>query len=170
MSVNTDEAVWTFAAPAGDTLEYPIGMALAGDGVMAALYDRPGEEMTPAAFSVSDAGDENGATVVFEDEPDADGDADAVLMIWRVTPRLQSSEIDSFGGSTGLVQERRHDRAMLIAQELGLDLRVAARGPLHEASWQRLPVAALRAGRYMAWDAQGQPIATAGAARGGLVS
>lgn len=170
MSVNVDQAVWTFAAPDGTVTDYDIGMVLHADDVAAALYDVNGDEMTLAAFSVSGVGEETGATVTFEDAPDADGDAAAELVIWRTTPLLQSSEIDSFGATTGLVQERRHDRAMLIAQEHGLDLSRALRGPLYEDALARLPRAALRRGKFLYFedDAEAQPAVVAALPAGSL--
>lgn len=109
-------------------------------------------------YSVSGEGEESGGDVTLSENL-ADGD---LLTIRRVRPLLQSTDIETQGVSDPSVLEDTFDHLTMICQQQQDEIDRSLRLPETEADLYELPTATQRANKFLAFDADGEPIASDG--------
>ena len=136
------------------------------------LTDALGVNTTQAIttdYTVSLNADQNnnpGGTVTMITAP-ATGET---LIITRVLEELQETDIANGGGFYPEVLEDALDRLTMLNQQNTATTNRALVAPLAEASIDTLPSIADRASKYLAFDADGNPVAVAGTTNAFVVS
>lgn len=89
------------------------------------------------------------------------------LTIGSVVPDVQSADLQNLSGFYPQVIEDALDRRTIETQQISEKLGRTLRGPISDlAALADLPTAAARAGKFMAFDALGQPIVSTGGVTG----
>lgn len=120
-------------------------------------------------YTVSINADQNnnpGGTVTMLTAP-ATGET---LIITRVIEEIQETDIANGGGFYPEVLEDALDRLTMLNQQNTATTNRALVAPLAEASIDTLPSIVDRASKYLAFDADGQPVATSGTANAFIVT
>jgi hypothetical protein len=136
------------------------------------LTDALGVNTTQAIttnYTVSLNGDQNnnpGGTVTMLVAP-ATGES---LIVQRIIEPLQETDITQGGGFYPEVIEDALDRLTMLGQQNTATTNRALVAPLAEATIDELPSIVDRASKYLAFDADGQPVATSGTANAFVVT
>jgi hypothetical protein len=109
-------------------------------------------------YSVDGMGDETGGDVTLSSDLTA-GD---LLTIRRVVPLLQETDIRNQGSYAASLHEDVFDHLCMIDQQQQDSIDRSLRLPETEADLYELPTATQRANKFLAFDADGEPIASAG--------
>lgn len=109
-------------------------------------------------YTVSGEGEEAGGNVTLS----ANLTSGDLLTIRRVRPLLQETDIETQGVSDPSVLEDTFDHILMICQQQQDEINRSLRLPETEADLYELPTAAQRASKFLAFDADGEPIASDG--------
>lgn len=109
-------------------------------------------------YTVSGEGEEAGGNVTLS----ANLTSGDLLTIRRVRPLLQETDIETQGVSDPSVLEDTFDHILMICQQQQDEINRSLRLPETEADLYELPTAAQRASKFLAFDADGDPIASDG--------
>ena len=110
-----------------------------------------------SGFSISNVGQQNGGNVTFAVAPSAD----VAIAIVRDVPQTQQSTLRDFDGFPALLITRNFDKVTVLVQQVSGLLDRGLRLSESDASVDmRLPQA--RQNQFLAFDAQGRPIASPG--------
>lgn len=99
-----------------------------------------------------------GGSVTFTTAPT---DGYTVTLI-RVTPKTQGTDFQNQGAFYPESHEEAFDREMMVSQELGEQVGRSLRGSFLDGPIDEMPPAADRANMYLAFDADGNPVMSAG--------
>lgn len=116
-------------------------------------------------YNVTGGGDATGTVTAIT--------APAVGVTWtisRKTARTQTAAYTDYGAFPAKTHEQALDRGVAISQEIEAKIAIALRAPANEIAVSDLPKLADRASKYLAFDAGGQPIASAAPSGGTPVS
>lgn len=109
-------------------------------------------------YTVTGVGDAPGGTIILATALEDD----ALLTIRRVLPLTQPTDIRDQGPFFPGTHEDAFDRAIMIVQQQQDILNRSFRAPENEASIGELPNIEERASKFLAFDADGDPIASSG--------
>ena len=117
-------------------------------------------------YSLSGIGTANGGNVTFVTAPASD----AEVVITRDMDVIRDTDYQDNGDLLAETLDDDMDRAIMLIQQLRQIMRRALRAPIAETSVDELPSAADRASKYLAFDADGKPVATSGTASEVIIS
>lgn len=109
-------------------------------------------------YTVTGEGDSTGGTIVLSTALEAD----AALTIRRVLPLTQPTDIRNQGSFFPETHEDAFDRGVMMIQQQQDVLDRSLKSPENESEIDELPSATDRASKFLAFDADGDPIASSG--------
>ncbi|MGE0255086.1 MAG: hypothetical protein AB7N54_13035 [Alphaproteobacteria bacterium] len=162
----------TRVAYAGDgaTVTFPVPFRfLENEHVAAVLRDAGGGEAAwteGTHYTLSGAGAPSGGTLTVATDPaDHTPDEGATLVIRRRAPATQETDLPEGGAFPSAALEDALDKLTMLAQQHDEALARALVYPVTDAAaGATLPNETQRAGRYLAFDGDGAPIASSGPA------
>lgn len=156
----------------GSTNEYDFTFKTFSDtDLLVVVADTAGTETTLVLntdYTVDGAGDDAGGSITLldasQDWIDDDGflETGYALVIKRVRPLLQETDIENQGPYYAHLHENAFDHFIMIAQQQQDQIDRSLRLPETEEGLTDLPGAAARANKFLAFDADSNPIASAG--------
>ena len=117
-------------------------------------------------YTVSGVGASGGGNVTFVTAP---ANAAAVV-VSRAMPYVREIDFQDNGDLLAATLDEDNDRAVMLIQQLRQLFNRSLRGPSADVSVSEMPDAASRASLYLAFDANGDPVATAGTTSSIIVS
>lgn len=115
--------------------------------------------LTTSAFSVSGVGSATGGTVTYPLSGGTPIAAGTTLTIARQLPLIQGTSLANQGPTFAAIESALDYVTMLVQQIENQAARAIQINPADTAFATPLPIAAVRAGQYMAFDSEGNPIA-----------
>jgi len=117
-------------------------------------------------YSLSGIGSANGGNVTFVTAPASS----AEIVVTRDMDVTRDTDYQDNGDLLAETLDEDIDRTVMLIQQLRQIIRRALRVPVAETTLDELPSASSRASKYLAFDADGQPVATAGTTSDIIVS
>lgn len=117
-------------------------------------------------YTLSGIGTANGGNVTFVTAPASD----AEVVITRDMDFTRDIDYQDNGDLLAATLDEDVDRTVMLIQQIRQIVRRAIRAPVAETSVDELPSADDRASKYLAFDADGQPVATSGTTSDIIVS
>ena len=97
--------------------------------------------------------------------------SDYALSIVRVTPVTQTADLSSRSSVSYASLEAYFDKAIMVVQDLTQKLTLTLKAPASDSGTSyEIPEAAIRAGKYLAFDSSGDPIASSGTSSNPAIS
>lgn len=158
MTISTTTARWEYTGD-GSTTEFTYNNLIFEDSDLNVYVDGTLQELT-TDYTVTNAGEETGGEVVFVSAPAND----AEVTIVRDVPNTQGSDYPTGGPFPSKVTESDLDRRTVVSQDQQQAIERFLRVVESEQGIPtlELPTLAERAGKFLAFDENGVPIALAG--------
>lgn len=167
MTVSTSTSRVAYAGD-GATVSFSVPFLFLEDGHVVAIHrDSAGSETaweSGTHYTLSGAGNEAGGTLTVATSPiDHTPAVGQSLVIRRVVPETQGTDYPEGGEFPAKAHEQALDKLTMIAHQQGERLDRALQVPASDtAPSLELPIENDRAGRFLAFDGSGKPVAAAG--------
>lgn len=146
-----------FVASAGQTI-FPFDFPIYDATDLQVKRERSGVESTLTLgtdYTVTGAGDQAGGTITLT----AGALADDIIVLLSVMPSGRAAQFVNGGDLPAAALESEFNRIRILLQQILRDARAGLLYPQTDGPMPDLPPIASRAGRFLAFDAQGQPYA-----------